>query len=239
MSWDWEYPAYEPVAKKRAKAEKALIKLKKKDPNISPVIIEGRKIARTWWGVAWNKNLESYADYDNRIGRGRSYVKNGMILDLKIETGLVTALVMGSGTSPYKVEIKIDKLPKTRWNRIVEECSHRIGGMAELAAGKFPEDLADMFLQQGNGLFPSPREIHLRCDCYDWANMCKHVAATLYGIGARFDEDPLLFFNLRDIPFEDLLRKSVEEKMQNMLKNADKKSARILEGENLSEIFGI
>jgi len=84
MSWDWEYPAYEPVAKKRAKAEKALIKLKKKDPNISPVIIEGRKIAKTWWGVAWNENLESYADYDNRIGRGRSYVKNGMILDLKL-----------------------------------------------------------------------------------------------------------------------------------------------------------
>lgn len=235
----WGYSEYKPVAKKKASAAKQLAKLKKKNPAINPVIIEGTKIARTWWGMAWNKNLESYADYDNRIQRGRSYVRNGFVLDLSIETGRVTALVQGSGRSPYEIEITIAPLSKEKWRHITERCSHSIASMEELAAGKFPKALDTLFTQKGDGLFPSPKELKFDCTCPDWAEMCKHVAAALYGVGARLDNDPTLFFTLRDIPFEELLKKSVEAKMNSMLKNSDNKSARVMDDADIEGLFGI
>jgi uncharacterized Zn finger protein len=239
MSWGYGGYTYVSVAEKKAKANKALAKLRKKHPDIAPIVIEGTKIAKTWWGIAWNRNLESYADYSNRIGRGSSYVKNGMVLDLRVESGQVTALVMGSSSKPYSVSITVDPLPQANWERITDQCSQKIGSLADLAEGKFPRELADLFLRQKTGLFPSPKEIHFDCSCPDWADMCKHVAAALYGIGARFDEDPLLFFKLRNIPFETLLKKSVEEKMSSLLKNAGKKTDRILEDGDIAGIFGI
>jgi uncharacterized Zn finger protein len=239
VSWGYHDYNYVSVAEKNAKAQKVLNKLRKKDPDITPVIIEGRKLAKTWWGIAWNKNLESYADYSNRIGRGSSYVKNGMVLDLRIQSGRIDAVVMGSGSSPYTVKILVDPLPQAKWERIISQCSQKISNLADLAEGKFPAELADLFLQQKDGLFPSPKEIRLSCTCLDWAAMCKHVAAALYGVGARFDQDPLLFFKLRNIPFEALLKSSVEEKMHSLLKNAGKKTARVLADDDISEIFGI
>lgn len=235
----WGFYDYIPISKKKENAQKALNKLKKKNLNILPVIIEGRKIAKTWWGISWNENLDSYEDYSDRLKRGSSYVRNGMVLDLQIEVGVVTGLVAGSEKNPYKIIIKIDKLTKTKWNKIVERCSNKIDSMAELAQGKFPKELAELFLQQGQGLFPTPKEIHFDCTCPDWAYMCKHVAAVLYGIGARFDNDPLLLFKLRDINFEELLKKTVENKIDNMLKNADKKSSRIIEDTDISKLFGV
>ncbi|MDR2532021.1 MAG: SWIM zinc finger family protein [Oscillospiraceae bacterium] len=239
MGWGYGFAPYVPVAKKKADAEKALAALRKKNPNVAPVVIEGRKIAKTWWGISWNKNLESYADYSNRIGRGSTYVKNGMVLDLQIAKGEITAIVCGSGKTPYKVKIKIAELSDKKWKKISEVCSHKIGSVAELAEGKFPEDLAELFMRQGDGLFPSPKEIHLDCSCPDWAVLCKHVAAVLYGIGARLDDDPLLFFTLRDIDFSVLLKKSVEDKIATMLGNAEKKSRRVIDNADLSGLFGI
>jgi uncharacterized Zn finger protein len=233
------YKPYKPVAEKKAEAQKKLAKLAKKNPDISPIVIEGRKIAVTWWGKAWNKNLESYADYANRIGRGRSYVVNGMVLDLQIGPGVVNAMVSGSRKTPYDVLIRIDKLPEHRWKTIVEQCSRRIAGISDLVEGKFPEDLAQIFLKQESGLFPSPREIHLGCSCPDWAEMCKHVAAALYGVGARLDSDPMLFFTLRSIDFSELLKKSVDEKIGSMLKNAGRKSDRTIDDTDIAKLFGL
>jgi uncharacterized Zn finger protein len=233
------YQPYKPVAERKAEAQKKLDKLKKKNPDISPIVIEGRKIAVTWWGAAWNKNLESYADYANRIGRGRSYVTNGMVLDLQIGPGVVTAMVSGSRKTPYDVLIEIDKLSEARWKNIVEQCSRRIAGISDLVEGKFPADLAQIFLKQESGLFPSPREIHLGCSCPDWAEMCKHVAAALYGVGARLDRDPMLFFTLRSIDFSELLKKSVDEKIDGMLKNAGRKSDRTIDDADITELFGL
>ncbi|MDR0648347.1 MAG: SWIM zinc finger family protein [Synergistaceae bacterium] len=235
----WGYYDYKPVAQKKAEARKQLERLMKKNPNISPVIVEGRKIAKTWWGEAWNKNLESYADYANRIGRGSAYVKNGMVLDLQITKGEINALVQGSRREPYKVSIRIDRLPDTQWDAILGQISHRIGSVEELVSGKFPEDLSQVFLRQGQGLFPHPKEISISCSCPDWAYMCKHVAAALYGVGARLDQDPLLFFTMRDIDFSALLKKSVEEKIRNMLKNAGKKTKRIIDDADIAGLFGI
>jgi uncharacterized Zn finger protein len=228
-----------PVAKKKQNAEKALKKLKKTSPDIRPVVITGNKIAKTWWGMAWNKNLESYADYSNRIDRGRSYVRNGAVLDLQIEPGVVTAIVAGSGRSPYNVEITINSLSRAKWEKITAICGRSIANIDQLVDGQFPKELEELFTQKGEGLFPSPKEIKFSCDCPDWASMCKHVAAALYGIGARFDEDPTLFFSLRNIEIEALIKKSIEEKMENMLKNSDKKTRRVIQDADIGGLFGI
>ena len=88
-------------------------------------------------------------------------------------------------------------------------------------------------------LFPSPKEIKFRCSCPDYAYMCKHVAATLYAIGARFDQDPTLFFSLRGVDFSVLIKKSIDEKMKSLLKNARKKSPRIIKDADIGDLFGL
>lgn len=224
---------------KRKKFQKSLDELRKTNPDISPIIIEGRAIANKWWGKAWNKNLENYADFRNRISRGKSYVKNGAVLDLQIAEGKIEALVQGSRSNPYNVTISIDKLDKKKWQRVIEICNQKIDTMETLLLGNFPKELDEMFSNSKNGMFPSPKEIHFRCSCPDSARMCKHVAAVLYGIGARLDENPILFFKLRDIDFQELLKKSIEDKMESMLKNADKKSRRVIEDSEVFDIFGV
>lgn len=232
------YPQYVSVEKKKQKAQKQLEKLKKKNPALRPVIIKGRAIATTWWGKAWNNNLEMYADYSNRIGRGRSYVRHGAVLDLKLETGLAQALVQGSRSKPYAIEIRIAPLAPEKWDGILNLCKHKIDGLAQLTEGKFPKELAEIFTLEGEGLFPQAAEIDFSCSCPDWAVMCKHVSAALYSIGARFDEDPTLFFKLRNIDFAGLLKKTIEQKMQSLLENAGKKSSRLLDDEDAAALFG-
>lgn len=239
MSFYNQFPEYVPVAEKKAKAKKKLEKLKKKNPNIAPIVIEGNLIARTWWGKAWNKNLEIYADYSNRISRGRSYVRNGAVLDLQIKQGVVKALVQGSDRKPYEIKITIEPLSNKNMDSILELCNHKIDNLTELVDGKFPKELEGIFTLKGEGLFPIKKEITFSCSCFDWADMCKHVTAALFGIGARLDEDPMLFFKLRNIDFELLLKKTVEQKMQSLLENADKKSDRVLDDKDVSDLFGV
>ncbi|MBC7765283.1 MAG: hypothetical protein H7Y41_02275, partial [Hyphomonadaceae bacterium] len=193
----------------------------------------------TWWGKAWNKNLENYADYSNRISRGRSYVKMGAVLDLNIETGVVKALVQGSERKPYEIEIVIVPLSSDKWDSILKLCHHKIDSLAELMDGKFPKELEEIFTLKGKGLFPTDKEIKFSCSCYDWADMCKHVTAVLYGIGARLDDDPALFFKLRNIDFEVLLKKTIEQKMHSLLENSGKKSDRVLDDKDVFGLFGV
>ena len=235
----WDYYSYKPRKKTKPKnPAEQIAKLRKKNPDIKPVVIDG-KLAKAWWAQAWNQNLESYADYSNRIGRGRSYVRSGAVLDLVIAPGEVQALVQGSRAKPYNITVMIEPLQKQRWREITQRCSRKIANLEELASGKFPTELMELFTNRGDGLFPSPKEIKFSCSCPDWASMCKHVAAVLYGIGARFDEDPTLFFLLRDIEFTELLKKSVEEKMNSMLKNAGKATARTMTNVDTLELFGV
>ena len=233
------FPRSESAAEKKAKANKALEKLKKKNPSIEPVIIEGRSLVKNWWGKAWNLNLESYADYSNRIARGKSYVRNNAVLDLKISKGRVIGKVKGSRAKPYDVLIEIDALNDEKWKQVTELCNHRIDSLEQLIDGKFPKELEVLFTDKKYGMFPSPKEIHFDCSCPDWANMCKHVAAVLYGIGARLDSNPMLFFELRDLDWQDLIRKSMEQKLESMLKNAGKKSEREIAAKDISDIFGV
>ena len=235
----WNYPRYVCVAEKRAKAEKKLKQLKKKNPRINPIVIEGSAIAHTWWGKAWNRNLESYADYSNRIGRGRSYVRHGAVLDLQIGSGKVESLVQGSQSKPYSVTVRIKAMGKENWKEMKAASEGKLDSLQELLAGKFPKALGEVFTTRGKGLFPSPKEIDFTCSCPDWASMCKHVAATLYGIGARLDQDPGLFFTLRQVKMKDLVSEAVEGKTRALLKKAGKKTARVIADSELSELFGI
>ena len=236
--WD-RYPAYVSVAEKRAKAAKKLKKLQKSNHAIRPIVIEGSAIARTWWGKSWNRNLERYADYENRIGRGRSYVRHGAVLDLQISSGEVAALVQGSISQPYAVKINIREMAGGRWDSIKSACAGRLDSLPELLSGKFPQALGEIFTEQGKGLFPAPEEIRFFCSCPDWASMCKHVAAALYGVGARLDDDPGLFFTLRGVHVHDLISEAVADKTRDLLRKAEKKSRRVLGEANLAEVFGI
>lgn len=237
--YGYGYGNDESAAEKKAKALKSLEKLMKKDPTIQPVILEGRALAKSWWGKAWNQNLESYADYANRVDRGKKYVRNNCVLDLKIQKGTVLAKVQGSGAKHYDIKINIQTLNEDKWNQVTELCNHRIDSLESLVEGKFPKELEVLFTDRKYGMFPSPKEIHFNCSCPDWASMCKHVAAVLYGIGARLDSDPMLFFELRDIDGQELIKKSMEKKLDSMLQNAGKPSEREISMDQVEDLFGL
>jgi uncharacterized Zn finger protein len=204
MSWNhYGFRPYVPVAERRRKAAKEMAKLAKNGKAIRPVQIEGRTIARTFWGKAWCDNLESYMDYANRLPRGRTYVRNGSVVHLDIRPGEIEATV--SGSELYRVNISIAPAAKARWKRLCQECSGAIGSLVELLRGRFSDHVMGIITRQETGLFPAPTEIKLKCSCPDWATMCKHVAAVLYGVGARLDQSPELLFALRSVNHEELI----------------------------------
>jgi uncharacterized Zn finger protein len=197
---------YVSVAERQRKAAREMEKRKKKGQLVSPVIVEGRTIVETFWGKAWCDNLERYSDFANRLPRGRSYVRNGSVIDLQIAPGTIQALV--SGTEIYKVTVKVTPVAKARWQSICTDCAGAIDSLVELLQGRFSKGVMERICRQNTGLFPSPKEIALSCSCPDWADMCKHVAAVLYGIGARFDRQPELLFRLHDVDHAELIAKA-------------------------------
>ncbi|MBF0238219.1 MAG: hypothetical protein HQM12_10975 [SAR324 cluster bacterium] len=194
---------YIPVAERRASAAKKMKQLEKKGEKIEPVTINGRKITTTFWGNAWCTHLEKFSDFANRLPRGRSYVRNGSVCHLSIQKSTINAKV--SGSSLYNVTIKIKPLPQNKWTDIKNKCAGSIGSMLELLQGKLSSNIMKVVTDSEKGLFPLPSEIELKCDCPDWATMCKHVAAVLYGVGARLDQSPELLFVLREVDHEELI----------------------------------
>jgi uncharacterized Zn finger protein len=108
-----------------------------------------------------------------------------------------------------------------------------------LIDGKFPKGLSELFTVRGKGLFPAPREINLKCNCPDGARMCKHVAAALYGVGVRLDEDPTLFFKLRGVNVEALISETITKETKSLLEKSKTKSRRVMEDTDVSGMFGI
>src|SRR5712671_1016602 len=199
----YEWHAYVPVAEKRRQAERKLSKLKKQGRSVAPVRIEGRTITKSFWGKSWCVNLERYSDYENRLPRGRTYVRNGSVIDLQIAKGEVAAMVAGS--SLYQIKIAIAPVKAARWKSICRDCAGTVDSLVELLQGRLAKGVMDRVCREGDGLFPSPGEIKLSCSCPDWTDMCKHVAAALYGVGARLDEKPQLLFVLRGVDENELL----------------------------------
>ena len=225
-----EWRRYVPVAARRAKALREMNKLRKKGKDIQPIEIEGRTIARSFWGKRWCEHLESFSDYANRLPRGRTYVRNGSVCHLAIQPGRIDAIV--SGSELYDVTIRIDKLKAVVWKSVKTRCSGQIGSMLELLQGKLSQQVMGVVTDRDRGLFPKPGEIKLDCSCPDWATMCKHVASVLYGVGSRLDDRPESLFLLRGVDTEELIATE-------MALPGDAASDDALAADALASIFGI
>ena len=236
--WEAEFYSQPTTSELKRKLEASRKSAEKKGKVLEPVVIQGRRITSSWWGQAWCANLERYADFESRLERGKRYVKTGAVIDLKIGKGKIQAKVQGSRKTPYKVEIRISPLSEERCQEIIGKCGQRVENLEQLLAGDFPEALKELFTER-DGLFPSPREISFSCSCPDWALMCKHVAAALYGIGTRLDENPSLFFELRGIEVGRFIDVAIANRVEVMLKNAGRKSARMIRDEDVLELFGV
>lgn len=223
---------YVPVAQRQRQARQEAAALAKKGHRCEPVVIDGLAIAKTFWGKAWCDNLDSYSDYANRMPRGRTYVRNGSVIDLGIDTGRVRALV--SGSEVYRVDIDIQPLAAAKWKAVVSECAGQVASLIELLQGRLSKAVMQTVTRRGEGLFPQPREIKLRCSCPDSATMCKHLAATLYGVGARLDAQPELLFKLRHVDPQELIRQAGTAPPAGSTAMPGE-----LEGADLSALFGI
>jgi len=227
-----EWAPYVPVAERRRKAAGAMARLANKGQTISPVVVQGSTIATTAWGKAWCANMESYSDYANRLPRGRTYVRNGSVADLQITPGTVAAKV--SGSSIYCTTITVKPVPKENWQQICAACAGGIDSLVELLQGRFSRSVMDRLCRQGDGLFPAPKDIRFDCSCPDSATLCKHVAAVLYGVGARLDSQPELLFTLRQVDPAELLSKAGSG-----LVTAPAAGERTLADDDLGALFGL
>lgn len=236
--WEQTYYPQPTEYEIRSNAAQTARKASKKGQILHPVILSGRTIAKSWWGKAWCQNLEQYADFETRLPRGQKYVRSGAVVDLQIQKGKIAARVQGTRKTPYKIEIRISPLSQQRCDEIMDRCTARVDTLENLLSGSFPESMKDVFLGDG-GLFPTPKEISFSCSCPDWAVMCKHVAAALYGVGARLDEDPTLFFSLRGIDTGRFVDVVIANRVEAMLSNVNRPSSRILQDANLTELFGV
>lgn len=232
--YESSWPEYVPIAERRRRAGREIEQLRKSGRPVSSVIIEGNKIATTFWGKAWCQNLEGYADFASRIGRGRSYVRNGSVLDLQISPNTVSAIV--SGSTLYQIKIDIAAVPKPQWSTICHDCAGGIDSLVELLQGRLSTGVMQRICRQADGLFPKPGEIRFTCSCPDWAYMCKHVAAVLYGIGARLDQHPELLFRLRAVDVNELVA-HIDTAMP--LAKSGPEAGRVLANNDLSALFGL
>lgn len=233
---DWRWRPYVPVARRKANAKRYAETLAKKQGRpLQPVAILGRKIATTFWGQAWCDNLESYSDFANRLPRGRTYVRNGSVIDLQITPSNIEAIVAGSEI--YRVKVDIARLPNAAWNKIRRDCSQAIESLLDLLQGRLSDGVMQRLTRQREGLFPQPKEIKMSCSCPDWAVLCKHVAAVLYGVGARLDEAPEMLFALRGVDHSELVCQAIAgANLEQALGGA---AADTLSGADLGEVFGI
>ena len=235
--WGFRWRAYVPVHVRRQRAARRMNTLRKKGKQIEPIEITGRKIARTFWGQAWCQHLEKFSDYANRLPRGRTYVRNGSVCHLEVAEGVVKAMV--SGSELYEVTVGMRKLPKKKWRDITRRCSGQIGSLLELLQGKLSASVMKIVTDRKDGLFPKPGEMSLSCSCPDWAVMCKHVAAALYGVGARLDDQPEMLFLLRGVNHEELVSESLAGKAAQLGAGTGRRRGRRLADEKISDVFGI
>ncbi len=225
---------YVSVAERRKKAEKVAAKAKKSGAIRSPIEPYRGAIAKTFWGKAWCDNLEAYSDYANRLPRGRTYARNGSVIDLVITEGQVQAQVMGS--SLYQVVVKVQPVPVPQWQAIGKDCSSSIDSLVELLQGKLSSAVMQRICTPRTGLFPAPKEISFRCSCPDSASMCKHVAAVLYGVGARLDQKPELLFSLRQVNAKELVNQAGSGLPTSKTGPA---AGKVLDDAMLADVFGI
>lgn len=229
------WPEYVPVHKRIESAKKRAAKRAKaagRQPE--PVTITGSGIAKTFWGKSWCRNLEHYSDFANRLPRGRTYVRNGSVVDLLVSRGRIEAVVAGSMV--YDITIAIKPLAAAKWRAIKADCAGSIGSLVDLLTGRLDDDAMRRLVRPGDGMFPSPREVNMACSCPDGARLCKHLAAVLYGVGARLDTRPELLFLLRGVEQAELVAAATKESVAKAVRGDD---AHALAADDLSAIFGV
>ena len=227
------YAPYVSAEERRRRAAAEMDKLRRAGHPVSPVVIEGRAIAKSFWGKAWCENLEGYADFASRLERGRTYARNGSVVDLQIAAGKVQARVAGSEL--YRTTVTVTEVPAARWDALRRDCAGGIDSLVELLQGRLSKAVMERICRREGGLFPAPREIAFDCSCPDMASMCKHVAAVLYGIGARLDHAPELLFTLRAVDHGELIAGVAQ---QVPLAKAPTR-ARVLKDADLAALFGL
>ncbi|MFO0985546.1 MAG: SWIM zinc finger family protein [Planctomycetota bacterium] len=232
MRFGWR--PYVPVARRRMIAARETQRLAQRGQAITPVVIDGRVIAHTFWGKAWCDNLERYSDYENRLPRGRTYARNGSVVHLEVAAGEARALV--SGSSLYRVAVKVAPVPRKQWAAIRADCAAGIDSLVALLQGRLSQPVMERICREATGLFPTPSEMEFSCTCPDWASMCKHVAAVLYGVGARLDQAPQLLFALRGVNESELIA-SAGSGLPMATEAAG--SGRVLQSDALAEMFGL
>jgi len=235
MRWERSFEPYVSAAERRLDAQEAAKALENKGQKLNPIRIDGQTIARSFWGKAWCKNLESYSDYANRLPRGRAYVRNGSVVDFVLVPGQIRGLVVGNDL--YRVPINLQPVQKAEWKALKTDCAGRVSSLIELLQGKLSAQVMEIITRRETGLFPRPAEIRFTCSCPDWAGMCKHVAATLYAVGSRLDESPELLFELRGVDHLELVTEATESVTTSVVASGEDSAT--LAPENLEEVFGI
>lgn len=230
-AWFEYVPVHERIAAARKRAAK---RAKWADRQPEPVVVTGRDISKTFWGKSWCRNPESYSDFASRLPRGRTYARNGSVVDLLVARGRVEAIVAGSMV--YDVAIAIAPLAPAKWKAIKTECATSIGSLVDLLTGRLDDDVMRRLVKPGEGMFPSPREVTVKCSCPDGARLCKHLAAVLYGVGHRLDTQPELLFLLRGVEQSELVAAATKESVSRAVRSDD---VHALAADELAEIFGI
>ena len=208
---------------------------------LEPVVIEGRNISDSWWGKAWCSNIDRYADFDNRLPRGRSYARSGCVIDLKIDYGMISALVQGSRAKPYKVQIQIKPFSDSEIEEFEKRCENSFESIEDFLEGRFPDSFKEYFTSPKLNLFPGVREMSFSCSCPDWAVLCKHVAAVLYAIGRKLDDDPMLLLRLRGIRTEGFSERIVNREAEKLALSSsiELPPGRTMSIEEASLLFGV
>lgn len=230
MKYDWDDDRYVRVAKRKESAAETAKRLEAEGEILTPAKAHGKAIANSFWGRSWCKAIEGWNDYESRLPAGRSLLKNGGVIDLRIEENLVTAKVVADRL--YEVRIFFRKQDEERLAELKKHLTGKLTSLIDLIKGELSDEVITEICSEKYGLFPDYGELKTSCDCLDDAVMCRHAAAALYGIAPRLDDEPELFFTLRGIKAEDFFD-SAEAIRQTGEDTAE------IDLEDLSDTFGI
>jgi uncharacterized Zn finger protein len=173
-------------------------------------------IGSTWWSKRWIGVLESFS-MGTRLTRGRSYARQGQVISIDVQPGIVTAKVQGSQPKPYNIKIRLKPLSDQDWDKVTEAMAAQALFAAKLLAGEMPTNIEEAFHAVNLSLFPTAvQDLVTDCSCPDWANPCKHIAAVYYLLAERFDEDPFLIFKLRGRVKEQIIQTLREKRTQTL-----------------------
>ena len=206
------------------------------------VKIDGKVISSSWWGQMWCRNIENYSNIRNRLERGRTYIRQNTVKSLSISNNCAESQVQGHSKEPYRVIINIKTIEKSKYDNILNKCENSVDNLESLMTGSFPKEYQQFFTDEEYGLFPKSNEIDYNCTCLDYEknmHMCKHIAATMYAIGNKLDNDPLIFFKLRGIDISEFSNKILKKETEFVWNNINGESNRKINSNDISFLFGV